>query len=69
MSKERTFTGQLEPKPARHATCIGAAMISILCIIGVVWLGGSALLMLALALASKRATPPPEAAEEMKQAA
>jgi hypothetical protein len=41
----------------------------ILCIIGGVWLGGSALLMVALALAARRPTPLPEGAAELKQAA
>ena len=42
----------------------------ILCIIGGVWLGGSALLMAALGLAAKRATPACDTAvTELREAA
>src|SRR5205085_1779161 len=58
------------PPPSRHGRCTRQAlMITILCIVGGVWLGGSALLMFALALAAKRPTPSHEAATELKQAA
>lgn len=43
--------------------------MTILFIIGGVWLGGSALLMVALALAAKRPTPQCENAPEMREAA
>jgi hypothetical protein len=44
--------------------------MTILLIIGGVWLGGSALLMVALGLAAKRATPAYESVEaELREAA
>ena len=43
--------------------------MTILYIIGGVWLGGSALLMVALGLAAKRPTPPCENHAEMREAA
>jgi hypothetical protein len=44
-------------------------MISILCIVGGVWLAGSFLLVVALGLAAKRATPACERPVELEQAA
>jgi hypothetical protein len=44
-------------------------MFTILCIVGGVWIGGSALLMLALALAARRSTPARESSAELKEAA
>jgi hypothetical protein len=51
----------------RHAR--GPAMISILCIIGGIWLGGSVLLLVALAMAAKRPMPKQDAVSNLERAA
>jgi hypothetical protein len=44
-------------------------MISILCIIGGIWLGGSVLLLVALAMAAKRPMPKQDAVSNLERAA
>lgn len=68
MHRRWTITAQNERAGARHGRCDTGRM-TILYIIGGVWLGGSALLMVALGLAAKRPMPPCENHAEMREAA
>lgn len=68
MPRPWTITARNERARARHGRC-NTGRMTILYIIGGVWFGGSALLMVALGLAAKRPTPHYEIPVEMREAA